>query len=121
MAYAIVNDIGLDEKLFKDFGSWLKEMNVIGLGVGALVANNTMSIGASITEALVMPIVQAILQRTAPQFKVKQILSPILTFIVTMAVVFLLMRVFKVAMSRPVDWVRVTNIDEIKRAVKEQQ
>jgi large-conductance mechanosensitive channel len=120
MAYNIVNDIGLDEKIFRDFGSWLKDMNVIGLGVGALVATNTMSIGTSITDALVMPIVQAILQRTLPQFRIKQVLSPILTFFVTMAVVFLVMRVFKVSMSRPTDWVRVVNIDEIKRAVKDQ-
>ncbi|WIA10857.1 hypothetical protein OEZ85_011023 [Tetradesmus obliquus] len=104
MSYSIVNDIGLDEKLIFDFGTWLKEMNVIGLGVGALVATNTMSIGSSITDALVMPIVQAILQRAVPQFKIKAIISPILTFVVTMAVVFLLMRVFKVSMSRPVDW-----------------
>lgn len=120
MAYTIVTDIGLDEKILTDFGAWLKEMNIIGLGIGALVANNTMSIGGSITDALVMPIVTAILQRTVPQFRVKQIIAPILTFVVTMAVVFLLMRVFKVSMSRPVDWVRITNVEEIKRAVKDQ-
>lgn len=120
MAYTIVNDFGLDEKILTDFGQWLKEMNIVGLGVGALVANNTMSIGASLTEAVVMPVVQAILHRTVPQFKIKQVLSPILTFVVTMAVVFLMMRVFKVSLSRPVDWVRITNIEEIKRAVKDQ-
>jgi large-conductance mechanosensitive channel len=119
MSYAIVNDIGLDEKILTDFASWLKEMNVIGLGVGALVGANTMAIGTSITDAVIMPVVQAIVHRTMPAFKVKAILAPILTFIVTMAVVFLLMRVFKVSLARPVDWVRVVNSDEIAKALEQ--
>ncbi|KAF6250464.1 hypothetical protein COO60DRAFT_1646847 [Scenedesmus sp. NREL 46B-D3] len=119
--YSIIHDIGIDQKILTDFGSWLKEMNVIGLGVGSLVASNALIIGTSITEAVVLPIVHAIMQRTLPKFQVKQVMLPILTFLVTMAVVFLTMRIFKVSMSRPVDWVRITNIDEIKRAVKVEQ
>lgn len=120
-SFKIISDMGIDEKFLTDFLSFIKEFNIVGMGLGALVANNTMEIGKRLTDSINLPIVHAILSRTIPRVSVKSMLSPIITFLVTMAVVYVLLRIFKVSMSRPVDWVHVVNTDELKAALQTKQ
>ena len=114
----IISDLGLDEKLLTGFVAFIKEFNIVGLGLGALVAQNTMDIGKSLTDSFILPIVHGILSRSVPRMTIKGLLAPIVTFLVTMAVVYFLLKLTGVSMSRPVDWVRVVNTDEIKAALE---
>ena len=92
-----------------DFTQFLKEYNVIGLGVGALVAQNTMDIGKAIVDSLIMPIVTGIVTRSTPTFTYYSLIQSLVTFLVTMFVIFLLMRVFGVKATKPVSYVRIVN------------
>lgn len=92
-----------------DFTQFLKEYNVVGLGIGALVANNTMDIGKAIVDSLVMPIVTAIITRSPPTFTYYGLIQSLVTFIVTMFVIFFLMRIFNIKATKPVSYVRVVN------------
>lgn len=92
-----------------DFTQFLKEYNVVGLGIGALVANNTMDIGKAIVDSLVMPIVTGIVTRTVPTFTYYGLIQSLITFIVTMFVIFFLMRIFNIRATKPVSYVRIVN------------
>lgn len=90
-----------------DFVQFLKEYNIIGLGIGALVAQNTMDIGKSLVDSLIMPIVTGIVTRTTPTFTYYTLVQTIITFLVTMFVIFFLLSVFGVKATKPVSYVRV--------------
>jgi large-conductance mechanosensitive channel len=94
-----------------NFVQFLKEYNVIGLGIGALVASNTMDIGKSLVDSLIMPIVTGIVTQTAPTFTYYSLIQSIITFLVTMFVIFFLMSVFGVKATKPVTYVRVVKPD----------
>jgi large-conductance mechanosensitive channel len=90
-----------------DFVQFLQEYNIVGLGIGALVASNTMDIGKSIVDSLVMPIVTGIVTRTAPTFTYYTLVQSLITFLVTMFFIFFLMSIFGVKATKPVSYVRI--------------
>jgi large-conductance mechanosensitive channel len=92
-----------------DFSQFIKEYNVVGLGIGALVANNTMDIGKAIVDSLIMPIVTGIITRSTPTFTYYGLIQSMITFLVTMFVIFFLMRIFGIKATKPVSYVRVVN------------
>lgn len=90
-----------------DFVQFLQEYNIVGLGIGALVASNTMDIGKAIVDSLVMPIVTGIITRTAPTFTYYSLVQSVITFLVTMFFIFFLMSIFGVKATKPVSYVRI--------------
>jgi hypothetical protein len=89
------------------FREFLSEFNVVGLGIGALVAQNTMEIGKSLVDSLVMPIVTGIVTGTTPTFTYYSLIQSVLTFLVAMFVIFLLMNLFGIKVTKPVSYVRI--------------
>jgi large-conductance mechanosensitive channel len=97
---------------FKDF---IVDANVVGLGIGALVANNTMDIGKAITDSIVMPLVNGAVTQTVPDVSFYSLLQSLITFMVTMLVVFVLLKIFNIKTIKPVSWVHVV-ADDTKRS-----
>lgn len=92
-----------------DFTQFLKEYNVVGLGIGTLVSQNTMEMGKSFVDAIVMPLVTGVITRTTPTISYYSVIQSMITFIVTMFVIFAFMRIFGVKLTKPVSYVRVVN------------
>lgn len=98
-----------DLNILLDFPQFLKEFNIVGLGIGTLVANNTLEIGKAFTDSVLMPIVNGILTQTVPDISYYALVQTLLTFVVTMFVIFAMLRLFNIRMTKPVTYVRVIN------------
>lgn len=98
-----------DTQFLLDFPQFIKEFNVVGLGVGALVASNTMEIGKAFTDSIIMPLVNAIITQTVPEISYYSLVQTLVTFIVTMFVVFLMIKLFRIKLTKPVAYVRVVD------------
>lgn len=91
------------------FNDFLKEYNVIGLGIGALVASLTLDMGKSFTDAVIMPAVYGITTGSVPEVSFYGLLQSTITFLVSMLVVFLLIKMFKLRLTRPIQLVQVVD------------
>lgn len=100
--------LGQNEFLL-DFTQFIKEYNVVGLGIGALVSANTMDMGKAFVDAVVMPTVTGVITGTTPTISYYSVIQSFFTFLVTMFVIFMFMRIFGVKLTKPVTYVRVVN------------
>jgi large-conductance mechanosensitive channel len=94
-------------QFFLSFTQFIKEYNVVGLGLGALVATNTMEIGKAFTDSVIMPLVTGLITQTIPEVSYYSLVQTLLTFIVTMFAVFLMIRLFNVKLTKPVALVQI--------------
>lgn len=101
------------ERFFSDFTSFLISQNILGLMVGSLLATNASDIGRSVTSHIVLPIVRAMFSKSAPDLQYTQVAETLIAFVVAVALIYLVIRLFKVSPSMPIGWTRVTNADEI--------
>jgi Large-conductance mechanosensitive channel, MscL len=104
----------LDYKPISDFAQFIKEFNVVGLGIASIVATNTIDIGRTITESIVMPLVNSFTTGKSPRFSFGELASSGVTFLVTMLIIFILLRLFNLSMSKPVTFVRVVNFGDVR-------
>lgn len=81
-----------------DFGNFLQSQNLVGLSLGFLVAFSTMDTTKGLTRSVIMPLIEAIKSFKAPQFHFGYLIEALFNFVITMLVVFLMLKVTKVAM-----------------------
>ena len=81
-----------------DFGNFLQSQNLVGLSLGFLVAFSTMDTTKGLTRSIVMPLIEAIKTFKAPQFQFGYLIEALFNFVITMLVVFLMLKVSKVSM-----------------------
>lgn len=96
-----------NEKFFLDFAEFLKEYNVVGLGIGTVVAQSTLDMGKSFTDTILLPLVNGILSRTVPIISYKGLLSSLVAFLVTMFVIYVAIKLFKIELTKPVSYVKI--------------
>jgi large-conductance mechanosensitive channel len=107
---------------FTDFTDFLTQYNIVGLGIGTLVAVSAYNVGANFTEAIVMPLTKALLSSfqkdstfdlmAVMQVKSQDLLKALLTFVVTMFIIYFLIKMFNIRMTRWVQWVKVVEDDK---------
>ena len=81
-----------------DFGNFLQSQNLVGLSLGFLVAFSTMDTTKGLTRSIIMPLIEALKTFKAPQFHFGFLIEALFNFVITMLVVFLMLKVTKVAM-----------------------
>ena len=81
-----------------DFGNFIQSQNIIGLALSFLVAFSTMDATKGLTRSIVMPLVESLKNFKAPVFQLGFLVEAMFNFIVTMLVVFFVLKISKVAM-----------------------
>jgi hypothetical protein len=81
-----------------DFGNFIQSQNIIGLALSFLVAFSVMDGTKALTRSTIMPLVEALKTFKAPVFQLGFLVEAAFNFVVTMLVVFFVLKVSKVAM-----------------------
>jgi large-conductance mechanosensitive channel len=76
---------------FKDF---IQDQNVAGTAIGFLIASSVLDMSRVMVSETILPFVTALRTTSVPQFDVDLILQSVITFIVTMMIVFTTVKVF---------------------------
>jgi len=84
----------LDNELVLSFKDFVQDQGVVGTGVGFLLAQTTLDMARVFVRDGILPFVKAIRTASVPKFDLDNIFSAIITFIVTMLVIFTTVRVF---------------------------
>lgn len=81
-----------------DFGSFLQQQNLVGLALSFLVAFSTMDATKGFTRSIIMPLIEAIKTLKAPSFAFGYLIEGLFNFVITMLVVFFMLKLTRVAM-----------------------
>lgn len=104
------------ENYLEDFSQFLQQYNIVGMGIGTLVAVSAYNMGREFTEAVVMPVVNAITTQGYDlagdmRMKGEGLVKAIINFLVTMFIIFFMIKLFNIKMTRWVQYVKVVNND----------
>lgn len=84
----------LDNKIVLSFKDFITDQNVAGTGIGFLLASTTLDLARVFVREGIMPFVHALRSTSAPRFDIDAILQSLITFIITMLVIFVTVRLF---------------------------
>jgi large-conductance mechanosensitive channel len=85
----------LDNELVLSFKDFVQDQNVPGTAIGFLLAQSTLDLSRVFVRDGIMPFVTAIRTTSVPKFDLDNIFGALITFIVTMLVIFTSVRVFR--------------------------
>jgi large-conductance mechanosensitive channel len=94
MSFILNNELVLS---FKDF---VLQQNVAGVGIGFLLAQTTLDLARVFVREGVLPWVSAIRTTSVPKFDLDSILQAIITFLVTMIIIFSVVKIFDLQTSK---------------------
>lgn len=94
----------------QDFQTFLKDSNIVSLGLGFLIAQSTMDMSKSFVGSVIMPVIQSIRTLKTPKFPVSNFVASIITFFITLLVAFIIIKLFKLQ-AKPIQPVLVANSD----------
>lgn len=84
----------LDNELVLSFRDFVQDSNIAGTGIGFLLAQTTLDMARVFVRDGVLPFVTAIRTTSAPRFDLDNIFSAIITFLVTMLIIFTTIKTF---------------------------
>ncbi len=84
----------LDNELVLSFKDFVLDSNIAGTGIGFLLAQTTLDMARVFVRDGILPFVTAIRTTSTPRFDLDNIFSAIITFVVTMMIIFTTVRVF---------------------------
>lgn len=93
-------------QIFMDFGSFLQQQNVLGIAIGFLIAMSSMDTAKTFVRDAIMPIVHSMRTMQPPVFVFEDMIEATITFIITMFVAFIVVRITKTDI-KPVPVVQV--------------
>ena len=99
---------------FQDFGTFLKDSNIVNLALGFLIAQSTMDMSKTFVSSVIMPLIHAARTMKAPKFPMSAFIAAIITFIITLFVAFVFIKVFRLQ-AKPIQPVLVANADMTKQ------
>jgi large-conductance mechanosensitive channel len=88
MSFILSNEIVMS---FRDF---IQDQQIAGTALGFLIASSTLDVARVFVREGVMPFVYAIRSTSIPKFDIDSIIQTLITFFVTMLVVFATVRIF---------------------------
>jgi len=99
---------------FDGIKSFLKQLNIVGLSVGYLVGSSMESIAQTFGDGVLKPIIAAALGVTKgglafPKFQVTDLLTKILSFVLTIATVYFLATALAIEVRKPIQNVYVVD------------
>jgi len=84
----------LDNELVLSFRDFIQDSNIAGTGIGFLLAQTTLDMARVFVRDGVLPFVTAIRTTSTPRFDLDNIFSAIITFLVTMLIIFTTIKTF---------------------------
>lgn len=91
-----------------EFGSFLQSQNILGLAIGYLLGSSTLDVSKSVIQVLVLPLVASLHNMRAPAIDLLALYEPMLTFVLTLFVCFVILKIGNVA-PKPIQLVQVVN------------
>ena len=91
-----------------DFTTWLKEAKIADVAISFLIAGATLDVSKAAVSGLIMPVIEGMQRLTWPKFNVEEVATTGITFIVTMWIAFIIMRMLGLTV-RPIPVVQVLN------------
>lgn len=83
-----------ENKTFLDMKSFLEQSQVVGVALGFMTASATLDLSRSVVSELLYPWVIAIRTASAPRFDLDDVAQSLITWILSMLVVFILIKGF---------------------------
>lgn len=84
----------LNNELVMSFKDYVQDQNIPGVAIGFLLAQTTLDMARTGVSEMILPLVTALRTTSTPSFDVDLILQSIITFIVTMMIIFTVVKVF---------------------------
>lgn len=100
--------------LLLNFSEFLQKQNVLGLGIGTLVGASTLEMGKALTDSVIMPLVESLTTGTVPVMEFSDLLRTVMSFLITMFVIYVVIKLSGVRLTLPVTNVRVVNPGDVK-------
>lgn len=91
-----------------EFGTFLQAQNIAGLAIGVLIATSTLDTSKAVVRTSIMPLVQSLQTLKSPQFEFSPLVESLITFLITMFLSFIIIRVTQVK-PQAVSLVQVIN------------
>jgi large-conductance mechanosensitive channel len=98
----------LTPRIFVEFSGFLREYNLVALGLAFLIGQSSLELSRSFIKTTVLPLVGSALNLKLPSIDASELLTAFLTFIVTMFIAFILVRALRVDV-KPLPIVQVAN------------
>jgi large-conductance mechanosensitive channel len=92
----------------QDFQVFLRDSNIVSMGLGFLVAQSTLDMSKSFVGSVIMPLITAIRTLKTPKFPVSNFVASIITFFITLLVTFIIIKLFRLQ-AKPIQPVLVAN------------
>jgi len=92
----------------QDFGTFLKDSNIVNMALGFLIAQSTMDMSKSFVSSVIMPFIEAARGLKTPKFPMAELGSAAVTFVVTLLVAFIFIKLFNLQ-AKPIQPVIVAN------------
>lgn len=109
--------IDFSEQFFSGFKEFLVSQQIVGLALGSLIAVSASDTGRSLTSNLVIPLASSVFSRTVPQIRWQEILTTFSGMAIGILLIYLILRLFKITPSMPLQWTVVKNVDEVSEAL----
>ena len=98
------------------FKKFVKGFNIMGLAIGTLVGSNLAGISKALSNDLIQPIVLSVFKIingniVVPKFEYMNIFKEIVTFGITVGLMYFILQAFKIEMKKPIQHVYVVKND----------
>lgn len=90
----------LDNELVMSFKEFTQQQNVPGVAIGFLLAQTTLDIARTGVSEMILPLVTALRTTSPPHFDIDLIFQSIITFIVTMLIIFTVVKLFNLQTTK---------------------
>jgi large-conductance mechanosensitive channel len=90
----------LKNELVMDFKEFTQQQNVPGVAIGFLLAQTTLDIARTGVSEMILPLVTALRTTSPPSFDFDLIFQSIITFLVTMIIIFTTVKVFRLQTAK---------------------
>jgi large-conductance mechanosensitive channel len=99
------------------FGEYLNELNILGLALGFLTGQHAIDIGKALGDDVITPLIIAATgslngKVSVPSIAFGKVFRQLILFVITMLVIYLVVSVMGIKVTKPVQFVRVVNTDE---------
>jgi large-conductance mechanosensitive channel len=84
----------LNNELVMSFKEFASQQQIPGVAIGFLLAQTTLDIARTGVSELILPLVTALRTASAPSFDLELVFQAIVTWLVTMMVIFTVVKIF---------------------------
>lgn len=112
----------------QQYMKFLTDHNIIGLAMGLIIGNNLLTLANAFIDGILMPTLDPIIGQFTTdankevnlfgiRIKLGEFLNHLIKFLILTIVIVYGLNYLGIAVSKPVSWVRVVNVDEFRGGI----